>query len=176
MLSLLKEETNDQIINSMTYLGIKPRTVLEIGCSDGWRLEIINRKYKAKCYGIDPSEKAIMEGRENYPSLNLEKGTAENLPYKNNQFETVILGFCLYLCDRDDLFKIACEVDRVLKNNGCIIILDFNTPFAYRNNYIHFTGLYTYKMDYAKMFSWNPYYTVFFKKIFPMTAMMRNLI
>ena len=66
----------------------------------------------------------------------------------------------LYLCDRKDLFKITYEIDRVLSDESCIFILDFNTSFPYKNKYKHCEGVYSYKMDYAKMFTWNPIYSI----------------
>lgn len=82
------------------------------------------------------------------------------MPYKNDFFDNIIIGFCLYLCDRSKLFKIAFEVDRVLKNNGNLFIRDFNPNFAYKNEYSHCKEIYSYKMNYKNMFTWNPVYTL----------------
>jgi hypothetical protein len=57
------------------------------------------------------------------------------------------------------LFKIAYEADRCLKNGGTLIIEDFFPPFPYKNKYSHFAGINSYKMDYSKMFNWNPEYS-----------------
>jgi ubiquinone/menaquinone biosynthesis C-methylase UbiE len=156
----------DQILAGMAQLGIEPRTVLEIGCSNGWRLHAIADRYRAQCYGIDPSREAITDGLSRYPGLSLRTGTAENLPFDDGMFDTTILGFCLYLCDRRDLMKIACEVDRVISEKGYIVILDFHPPFPYRNPYSHYPGVYCYKMQYANLFSWNPAYTTVWEKVF----------
>lgn len=160
---------NDQILQGIEFLNLQPKTVLEIGCSIGWRLHALSQKYRAKCFGIEPSLKAIKEGRRKYAksAISLQRGTADILPFKDNMFDTVILGFCLYLCDRKDLFKIAYEVDRVLSDLGHIIIEDYHpTSFPYRNKYIYHPGMFSYKMDYSNMFSWNPAYKIIFKKIF----------
>ena len=73
-------------------------------------------------------------------------------------FDIVIAGFCLYLCDRSDLFQIAAQMDRVLADGGHMVIYDFYTDVPYKNSYGHLGGLYSYKMDYPSMFSWNPAY------------------
>lgn len=44
-----------KILNCMDILNLKPERVLEIGCSDGWRLKNLKKKYNAKCFGLDPS-------------------------------------------------------------------------------------------------------------------------
>jgi ubiquinone/menaquinone biosynthesis C-methylase UbiE len=131
---------------------------LEIGCSTGWRLAYLQKKFGAECHGVDPSGDAIRAGLRRHPRLQLRRGTADRLPFGAGQFDLVIFGFCLYLCDRSDLFKIACEADRVLQNNGHLALLDFAPPLPYRNEYQHQPGLCSYKMDYAAMFTWNPAY------------------
>ena len=84
----------------------------------------------------------------------------------DNFFDTIYLGFCLYLCERKDLFKIAYEVDRCLKDGGQVIVKDFYPPFPYKNPYTHGEDMFSYKMDHSKMFSWNPEYTTIYQEIF----------
>ena len=150
----------DLILNEIERLKIQSKSVLEVGCAEGWRLNVISEKINSKCTGFDPSRKAIQVGKELYTNVNLEVGTAENIDMKESSVDLVILGFCLYLCDRDELFNIAKEVDRVLCDKGLIIILDFYSESAYKNEYSHKDGVYTYKMDYTKMFTWNPVYSL----------------
>lgn len=135
------------------------RRVLEVGCANGWRLSALQRRYRCGCFGIDPSAAAIAQGKERFGNIGLSIGAADELPYEDGFFDVVILGFCLYLCDRNDLFKIAWQVDRVLAEAGQLYIRDFDPPFAYKNLYVHFPGLYSYKMPYADMFLWNPAYS-----------------
>lgn len=107
-------------------------------------------------YGIDPSAQAIEVGKKSFPLLHLSQGTADSLNFDNNFFDAIIFGFCLYLCDREDLFKIAYVANRCLQENGFIIIQDFKPDFYYKNTYKHLDGVFTYKHDYSKMFLWNP--------------------
>lgn len=157
---------DDLIIKIFKRLEICPKKILEIGCSNGYRLQGLKTIFQCECFGIDPSIEAITEGQKLFPGIKLHQGTADNIDSPNCYFDNVVLGFCLYLCDRKDLFKIAYEVDRVLIDTGYIIILDFNTPFPYKNKYKHYAGLYSYKMDYAKMFTWNPFYSCIFHQAF----------
>jgi len=164
--SLNKRISQDKVIQCFELLNIIPHDVLEVGCSDGWRLEGLRNKYKCKCSGVDPSSKAISHGKNAYPGIELDISTADALPYQSEIFDGVIIGFCLYLCDRDKLFKIAYEVDRVLVNNGNLFILDFDPSFAYKNEYCHREGVFGYKMKYVNMFIWNPGYTQIYHKSF----------
>jgi len=163
---LEKRILRDRMILSFELLNVIPRNILEVGCSDGWRLESLRRKYNCKCSGIDPSSRAVNHGKIAYPNIELNISTADTLPYQDNLFDSVIIGFCLYLCDREKLFKIAYEVDRVLKNNGNLFILDFDPSFAYKNEYSHRDGVFSYKMQYVNMFIWNPAYTQIYHESF----------
>ena len=50
-----------------------------------------------------------------FPDVKLKIGTAEKLKFEDDKFDLIIFGFCLYLCDREDLIKIVDETNRVLK-------------------------------------------------------------
>jgi len=158
-------ENDDVIFDFMIQQKITPKSVLEIGCADGRRLNIINSAFGSDCYGLDVSNEAILDGSNQYDNIHLKVGSADNLAFEDKTFDLVIFGFCLYLCDRNDLFKIASEADRVLKNKGMIIIKDFHPPFPYKNKYSHCDNIYSYKMDYSCLFTWNPTYTIFSSNI-----------
>lgn len=164
--SSLSIKKSDPVIELLENDKLNIENVLEIGCSDGWRLMDIERLNNIECYGIDPSEKAIREGLEKSDRINLKQGTADKIPFGNRKFDLIIFGFCLYLCDREDLFKIAYEADNHLKDGGYIIIYDFEPPIPYKNNYHHKEGIFSYKMDYSKLFTMNPIYSLMKKTVF----------
>jgi ubiquinone/menaquinone biosynthesis C-methylase UbiE len=153
------------IVKLLDQYNCKSKKILEVGCSNGYRLNLLKEKYSIDGYGIDPSLEAIEKGKALYPDIQLIQGTADNLLFKDTAFDIVIMGFCLYLCDRNDLFKIAFEADRVLKNNGLLIILDFYPPFGYVNDFSHQENLKTYKLKYDEMFTWNPCYVKIYQQL-----------
>ena len=157
---------NDMILKIISRNKISKESVLEIGCANGYRLNEIKKKFKSEVFGIDPSLEAIKHGKKKFPEVKLKIGTAEKLKFEDDKFDLIIFGFCLYLCDREDLIKIVDETNRVLKNKGHIIIYDFYSKSPYYNNYIHKEGIKSYKMDYSKIFLWNPFYKLKEKKIF----------
>lgn len=159
-LDLNERINSDLILKDIERLNLSVKKCLEIGCAEGWRLAELNKRYACQCFGIDPSKKAIESGSAMYPELTLKQGTADVLPYTDQTMDLVIVGFCLYLCDRNELFKIASEIDRVLSNEGVLIVLDFYSEQPYKNDYTHFNGIKSYKMDYIKMFTWNPIYQI----------------
>jgi SAM-dependent methyltransferase len=137
--------------------------VLEVGCSDGWRLRWLKEQRGFECQGIEPSAKAVAAAQQR--GLAVQRGTADALPFGAGAFDLVVFGFCLYLCDRDDLFRIASEADRVLANPGWLLILDFYSKSPTAREYHHRPGLSSYKMPYRTLFDWHPAYTVVTEKV-----------
>ena len=137
--------------------------VLEVGCGDGTRLAWIKNNLNAGCYGVEPSARAVAAA--NAKGISAQQGTADALPFGNNSFDIVIFGFCLYLCDREDLFRIASEADRVLSSPGWLLILDFYSPAPRANAYQHRLGVQSYKMDYRTLFAWHPDYECMTHKV-----------
>ncbi len=137
--------------------------VLEIGCGDGGRLAWLQQNCAVDCYGVDPSAKAVEAAAS--CGINAAKAVADDLPFKDGEFDVVIFGFCLYLCDRSDLFRIACEADRVLCSPGWLLIQDFFSPIPRSRIYHHRPGVMTYKMDYRNLFSWHPGYECITHKV-----------
>lgn len=152
---------SDVLVDFIQKQELSPKNVLEIGCANGSRLSLINKKFNSKCTGVDVSTKAILEGKKKFSYIDLHVESADNLNFPDESFDLVIIGFCLYLCDRKDLFTIAAQIDRVLCDGGYILIQDFHSPVAYKNEYVHHKGLFSYKMDNSQMFTWNPAYTLF---------------
>ena len=140
-------------IHDSTRGGVK---VLEVGCGEGVRLAWLKNNLDADCYGIEPSAQAVAAACAK--GLNVQQGTADILPFDDQRFDIVIFGFCLYLCDREDLFRIASEADRVLRMPGWLFIRDFFSSMPRAKTYHHRPGVLSYKMDYRTLFNWHPDY------------------
>jgi len=112
--------------------------ILEIGCGEASRLAWLADNFGVEVCGLEPSAKAVEFAISK--GVNAQQGTADWLPYEDQTFDVVIFGFCLYLCDRDDLFKIAQEADRVLKKESWLIINDFFSPTPISRDYHHKQG------------------------------------
>jgi len=163
---LVVKEIIDLIDENQNDFGLKNDGVrlLEIGCGEGGRLAYLQKKYNIECFGVEPSKKAIEKA--NSKGIQVIIGTADNLEFDDGAFDIVVFGFCLYLCDREDLFQIAKETDRVLRDKGFIVILDFFHPVKYqKNKYIHQDGIYSHKMDYRNLFNWHPFYECYKHKV-----------
>lgn len=150
---------DDPVMEVIADSKIKPERILEIGCSNGWRVKAMEKRFKCAAYGIDPIFKTAL--------WNCRQGTADSLHmFGNDLFDLVIYGWCLYLCDREDLFKIVCEGDRVLKDGGYIVIHDFLSAKPYKRKYKHHEGLFSYKMDHSTLWTSNPIYQLVSRQTF----------
>lgn len=154
----LRTSGPDALLSTLEDMGIAPKAVLEIGCSNGYRIAQICRKYQATGFGIEPSARAVGDGRDRFPELQLEVGTADALPYPDGQFDLVIFGFCLYLVDPRLHLRCMAEADRVLADGGVLMIYDFIEPVPYHNEYTHRQGVRSYKMEFSRYLLASPAY------------------
>src|SRR3989344_2198184 len=105
---------------------LRPKKVLEIGASNGWRLAAIRNLYKSKCLAVEPSLAAIQDGRKLYPKVAFRQGVVSALPVGNKEkFDLVIIHYVFHWVDRKNLLKSVAEIDRVLADGGYLIITDF---------------------------------------------------
>lgn len=137
--------------------------VLEVGCGRGDNLAALSRRLPIDGHGIEPSTSAVEAGRAAHPDLDLRAGTADLLPFDDNSFDVVWFGFCLYLVDRELLGRCIAEADRVLKDGGVLCIVDFDPDVPCKRAYHHKPGLWSYKMDYSRLFVANPAYRLVHK-------------
>ena len=91
-----RESKNFKDINSFIPLIKDNDTILEIGTSDGIKLDYLDRKTSGlnlNLFGIDPSLESINAGSKKYQNLNLKQGTSDQLEFDNQYFDIVVLGF-----------------------------------------------------------------------------------
>jgi len=132
------------------------RNVAELGCANGYRLARLysNLPAKGRFVGVDASEEAISDGRKRYPHLELHTGTLAELPV-SGPFDLVIVNFVLHWVDRETLVRSIAEIDRLTADDGLLLIGDFLPDVPQRRRYHHYsdTKVYTYKQDYAAIFT-----------------------
>lgn len=166
----IKDKDFDHKIDPIVKIlddNLKGKSLLEIGCGTGSRLNFFKKNFRlGRCVGIEPSGKAVSHASENFSSIEFYQGTADDLRVIDGSFDIIVFGFCLYLCDRKDLFKIASETDGKLNENGQLIIFDFYTPFPYKNRYLSLPDTFSYKQDYSKIFDAMPWYCLRHKNVF----------
>src|SRR5690606_22299901 len=152
----LRDPASDPVVKELAKL--QPESILMVGAGNGWRLDVAHRLWGAQGVGVEPSAVAVRDGQERVPDVTLQVGAAVQLP--EVRVCSVVFSGCLCLCDRADLFRIAAEADRVLENEGYLVVFDFYPPVPYRNPYTHHTGMFVNKMDHASLWTWHPTYVL----------------
>jgi len=129
--------------------------ILELGCANGWRLARIKDMFQenVELYGSDASKEAITDGMSRYPDLRLKQGLLSQIPF-DLMFDLVIVNFVFCWVDRKSLVKSIAEIDRVICDQGLLIVGDFLPDFPQKRPYHHLPGqnVFTYKQDYANIF------------------------
>lgn len=130
--------------------------VLELGCANGWRLNQLRQNLgvgSLRCVGVDASAEAIGAGQRSFPDLTLFRGMLSDVSLTES-FDLVIVNFVLHWLDRSNLARAVSEIDRLIQDNGLLILGDFlpDSPQARPYHHVKDQAIYTYKQDYAKIF------------------------
>lgn len=166
-LNMADEPDVSYILSSLSPFKNEIGNVLEIGSSSGLKLKKICEVLDAKGVGIDPSEKAVIDGNSmKHNAITLVQGTGDSMPFTDASFDLVNFAFCLYLFDRSVLIKSLAEADRVLKPGGYLVITDFDPGTVHKRAYSHFPGLFSHKQNYADLYTASGLYYLMGKKSF----------
>ena len=145
--------TNDPVARAITAAGLKPRSILDLGCSSGTRLTALCRHHRAQGTGVEPSAAAIEEARTRDPHVTWQVGTLDAHPPLQGPFDLVVVSFVLHWIDRRRLLTSLAALDAEVADGGCVVISDFYPEHPLRREYHHLTGqgVFTYKNDYPAM-------------------------
>ncbi len=148
-----KAQAQDFPLLMMDLYGLKPKSVLEIGASNGWRLGAIHQKYGADTTAVEPSKKAVEDGRKKFPSVKFIHSTLEDCPLSGT-FDLIIVNFVLHWIERDALYQCIGKIDRLVKDQGNLIIGDFGPDCFLKRKYHHLkdANMHTWKMAYEQLF------------------------
>lgn len=132
---------------------LRPKSVLEVGASNGTRLAAIGDRLQTKLVAVEPSLKAIADGRNKFPKIMFLQGIAYDIPIKE-KFELVIINFVFHWIDRKSLVRSVSELDERVADKGFLIIGDFLPSYSTRVDYHHLPEeeIYTYKQNYSDLF------------------------
>ncbi len=146
-------------------------SLLEIGCTNGFRLEKAREAFAARCCGLEVSSAAISEGRTKFPEVEIVEGVApSDLNYWNDlTFDTVIVGHFEYLLPRSELFALASEIDRLLRDGGHLVVMDFLYPHAVSAPYTHDDQLRVFKHDPSRPWTWSPTYSLIGRQVYELS-------
>lgn len=147
--SLKNDKLNFKIVNLIKNNNISSKSILEIGCANGVKLNQYSNILKTKInYGVDLSKKAILDGRKKYKNLNLLNISSLEIHKIKTNFDLIICGFFLYHLDRELIFNQFDLIYNKLNKNGLLLINDFDPLFKHSNKDTNTKNLISYKMSY----------------------------
>ena len=103
---------------------IKEGKFLDVGCGAGYSMYKAKEDFNCEVFGIDPDPSGHGVGRRNsnfnIDIQNIKKAYSEDIPFENNEFNTVYSSHVLEHVNNID--KSLQEIKRVLKDDGVLII------------------------------------------------------
>lgn len=109
-----------------------PKTILDIATGTADLAIEAMRLQPEKVTGVDISEGMLNLGKEKIAKLGLQNkielliGDSENLPFADNSFDAVTVGFGVR--NFENLEKGLRDMQRVLKPGGTMVVLEFSKP------------------------------------------------
>jgi len=93
---------------------------LDLGCGTGRNLPLLPAD--ARAVAVDPCRESLLRARRRAPAALLVQARAEEMPFRNGTFDTVVIGFVL--CSVTDPGQALGEVRRVLAAGGVMRALE----------------------------------------------------
>lgn len=110
-------ETDAALFAELDKIGVKEKTVIDLGCGDGRHAEEISRQGAANVLGIDVNEKMIENAKlKSKDGLGFAVANGQEIPVADDSADIVFSNFVLHYFK--DSKKVFGEIARVLKNNG----------------------------------------------------------
>ena len=140
------DKVND-LLSFFTHKYFKKKAVFELDIKDGYKIldlccgsgdliQIIkNINPNVEIIGLDFSSEMLEIAKKKNPNVEFIEGNAQDLPFNDNEFDIIVVGFGLRnVLEKDKAIK---EIQRVLKKGGQFLHLDFEgkskTSFLYDN-------------------------------------------
>ena len=142
----------DLPLRILELYGVRPKRVVEVGGSNGYRMAAMAQRFGAEATVIEPSKQAVEEGRKLFPQVRYVNATAANAPIAET-FDLVVVNYVFHWIDRATLLASAAAVDRLVAEPGLLLLGDFCSSNRLRVPYHHLRGeVHTYKQDYSQLF------------------------
>ena len=127
-----------EIVEQVAECGIEPARVLEFGCNYGDLLHHY-AKAGAKCFGVEPSAKAVAFGTQSFgDAVNLVQGTIAQNPINGDGahtgwFDLVVVDDVFCWVSRETLYQSIANIDDVLSDGGFLFIREFHPLSSAKN-------------------------------------------
>ena len=96
-----------------SVINFKNKSILDIGCENGSVLECLRKEYSCEINGCTLGKQ--------YKKDFIKEGDMHELPYEDKKFDIVLIMYTMEHAISP--YIVLCEINRVLKNDGIVIIL-----------------------------------------------------
>lgn len=103
----------------------QPKKILDVGCGTGKQISLLPNNIDI--VGVDISLPMLKIANKQVPNKCIE-ADAVNLPFEDNEFDLIISQFALHEKNTKIIDAELNEINRVLKTNGKLLIVDFDYP------------------------------------------------
>lgn len=108
-------------------VGLKNKSVIDIGCSFGWFCEEVLKKGAREVYGIEPDLEKIELAKKGVKGATFIIGSASHIPVKKKFDVAALFDVIEHVAPKSEE-QVFREISKVLKSRGCLLI---STPFDF---------------------------------------------
>ena len=140
-----RTELNKEVLDKLNV-----DRILEVGCNVGNQLLVLEKMGYTNLWGIELQGYAVEIARKRTSGINIAKGSAFDIPYKDNFFDLVFTSGVLIHISPDDIDKVLDEIHRCTNRN--IWGFEYYHPAGYQMVNYRGEGSLLWKTDFAKLF------------------------
>ncbi|KKP68375.1 MAG: Glycosyltransferase, group 2 family protein [Candidatus Moranbacteria bacterium GW2011_GWE1_35_17] len=120
---------------------IKGKNVLDIACGSGYGSEIFFNNGANSVLGVDISEETIKYCKNKYPNIKFKAGSVEKIPAGDKSIDVIVSFETIEHVDEGAQEAFMREVNRVLRDDGILILSTPNALVYEKGNEFHIKEL-----------------------------------
>jgi len=137
-------------LNKEFLSDLKVNSILEVGCNVGNQLLSLKKMGYTNLWGIELQDYAVEIARKRTSGINIVKGSAFDIPFKNNYFDLVFTSGLLIHISPNHIGMVLDEMYRV--TNQYIWGFEYYTPRGYQMVRYREKDNLLWKTDFPKLF------------------------
>lgn len=137
-------------LNSEFLDNLELNRILEVGCNVGNQLHVLKKIGYFDLWGIELQDYAVEVARKRTSGFNIVKGTAFDIPFKDNFFDLVFTSGVLIHISPDDIDKVLDEMYRC--TNKYIWGFEYYNPDGYHTVTYRGNDNLLWKTNFSKLF------------------------
>lgn len=135
VIKLLSRNWTNRIAALLNKINVKTKVGIDIGCAEGYMIERLHKNFVIdKIIGIDTDISKLKIAKKKAPYYEFSCQDASNTGFKDNTFDYIIATEILEHVHSPE--QVMNEMNRILKNNGHIILSVPHEPFFHIGNII----------------------------------------